>query len=74
MKSISDAHVHALESVAPLVGAWIEMSVVSCTFSTIIVAPLVGAWIEMPWSRDYKDGYYVAPLVGAWIEIPLIFL
>ena len=33
--------------VAPLVGAWIEMTSVVTVPSGNIVAPLVGAWIEM---------------------------
>ena len=33
--------------VAPLVGAWIEIVVVSSLALTIYVAPLVGAWIEI---------------------------
>ena len=36
-------------SVAPLVGAWIEIEVALEDFSRIQnVAPLVGAWIEIP--------------------------
>ena len=33
--------------VAPLVGAWIEMSTVVSYFFAMAVAPLVGAWIEI---------------------------
>ena len=33
--------------VAPLVGAWIEISLVSPGSTSVIVAPLVGAWIEI---------------------------
>ena len=55
--------------VAPLVGAWIEIS--HWLFVSIgnIVAPLVGAWIEirMMWHKNFN--ILVAPLVGAWIEI-----
>ena len=35
--------------VAPLVGAWIEISSTDVMASGMAVAPLVGAWIEMPW-------------------------
>ena len=34
-------------AVAPLVGAWIEITQQSLSESMNIVAPLVGAWIEM---------------------------
>ena len=55
--------------VAPLVGAWIEISGDSVDGGTFTVAPLVGAWIEIQ-SRITRGLYqYVAPLVGAWIEI-----
>ena len=33
--------------VAPLVGAWIEISPPLLIIKTIVVAPLVGAWIEI---------------------------
>ena len=33
--------------VAPLVGAWIEISIVKRRKINVVVAPLVGAWIEM---------------------------
>ena len=33
--------------VAPLVGAWIEISVATIPDKLISVAPLVGAWIEI---------------------------
>ena len=34
-------------TVAPLVGAWIEISCRNPLFEKQIVAPLVGAWIEI---------------------------
>ena len=34
-------------SVAPLVGAWIEIQMHLWSLEILIVAPLVGAWIEM---------------------------
>ena len=34
-------------SVAPLVGAWIEMIVENAGLMGLPVAPLVGAWIEI---------------------------
>ena len=33
--------------VAPLAGAWIEISVDTCAFVNFFVAPLAGAWIEI---------------------------
>ena len=35
-------------SVAPLVGAWIEILYARGVLAGSIVAPLVGAWIEIP--------------------------
>ena len=55
--------------VAPLVGAWIEISVNDSETSVIVVAPLVGAWIEMKNMYMKNKVILVAPLVGAWIEI-----
>ena len=57
-------------NVAPLAGAWIEISsklMYSCPL--IFVAPLAGAWIEMPENVEELDLNPVAPLAGAWIEI-----
>ena len=55
--------------VAPLVGAWIERSLVSLETKTItMVAPLVGAWIESSSAFGFSTTQEVAPLVGAWIE------
>ena len=34
-------------TVAPLVGAWIEIVVVATNSHLLYVAPLVGAWIEI---------------------------
>ena len=47
LKSVHKFVKHVLETVAPLVGAWIE--IVFEQYSTLKehVAPLVGAWIEM---------------------------
>ena len=55
--------------VAPLVGAWIEMSVTVNIAVFSPVAPLVGAWIEICCLSEFKKTILVAPLVGAWIEI-----
>ena len=56
-------------TVAPLVGAWIEISNVILVVLLYLVAPLVGAWIEICWNSFLYDLLPVAPLVGAWIEI-----
>ena len=55
--------------VAPLVGAWIEISAIHCYLSNEVVAPLVGAWIEILRGTLSDVRFLVAPLVGAWIEI-----
>ena len=69
---LDDLKPHKMDlKVAPLVGAWIEMSVNRVFTISYPVAPLVGAWIEIrgqPCFRGSRGG--VAPLVGAWIEIP----
>ena len=36
-----------MEPVAPLVGAWIEITRIGYSLLTGLVAPLVGAWIEI---------------------------
>ena len=45
----------SLHSVAPLVGAWIEIRIYAALGDTNPVAPLVGAWIEIfcGWNRIY---------------------
>ena len=64
-----------LYTVAPLVGAWIEIVFCVIFFCQINVAPLVGAWIEISHSGLFCKASAVAPLVGAWIEIgALVFL
>ena len=55
--------------VAPLVGAWIEISVNLTKEYNAKVAPLVGAWIEIIRAFNKNIFTLVAPLVGAWIEI-----
>ena len=58
-------------TVAPLVGAWIEIDVAGVAFGNQSVAPLVGAWIEICAFFNKFLPHVVAPLVGAWIEISL---
>ena len=57
------------DSVAPLVGAWIEIQLTGFVRVKDIVAPLVGAWIEILLGAVVSGAAAVAPLVGAWIEI-----
>ena len=55
--------------VAPLVGAWIEITALIKERWITKVAPLVGAWIEIRVMIRWTSYPTVAPLVGAWIEI-----
>ena len=59
-------------TVAPLVGAWIEIINSYKQIASPTVAPLVGAWIEIPLIIPTGFSTAVAPLVGAWIEILLL--
>ena len=43
------------QSVAPLVGAWIEIESARLQRCRNIVAPLVGAWIEIIEKQSYMD-------------------
>ena len=56
-------------SVAPFVGAWIEISPSIVIVITDDVAPFVGAWIEIIEKNKALADMVVAPFVGAWIEI-----
>ena len=58
-------------SVAPLAGAWIEITENRDSVRLRLVAPLAGAWIEIMDSMKLLYFRKVAPLAGAWIEIPL---
>ena len=57
------------KTVAPYVGAWIEITTPSTKTAVRLVAPYVGAWIEIFWPIFIKQQRVVAPYVGAWIEI-----
>ena len=59
----------SINAVAPLAGAWIEISVSYSKSHQIPVAPLAGAWIEIQNSVGLTDHVGVAPLAGAWIEM-----
>ena len=54
--------------VVPLVGTWIETSIVLSTKQHSIVVPLVGTWIETKTHIYLKPPAKVVPLVGTWIE------
>ena len=69
MKSYRSSLLSIPDNVAPLVGAWIEISAICHCITPFSVAPLVGAWIEILNSQPHALSPYVAPLVGAWIEI-----
>ena len=66
---MDDLAVRKSPSVAPLVGAWIEMLMMILIVWILNVAPLVGAWIEIFNKCKFSTTLIVAPLVGAWIEI-----
>ena len=57
--------------VAPLAGAWIEITFARRHPHTHPVAPLAGAWIEIVVVDFITAFFLVAPLAGAWIEICL---
>ena len=57
------------DTVAPFVGAWIEMLEDLEWNVDDDVAPFVGAWIEMERRFIVLASIMVAPFVGAWIEI-----
>ena len=58
-----------LERVAPLAGAWIEITPLGFLCTLLRVAPLAGAWIEILYPSVMHSKSGVAPLAGAWIEI-----
>ena len=47
LKFCMDMAILTVLYVAPLVGAWIEISTAASFISLSLVAPLVGAWIEI---------------------------
>ena len=71
MKSVLLQGSSGTEVVAPLVGAWIEISHLFHSPRSAFVAPLVGAWIEISKAGTILGVEGVAPLVGAWIEIAI---
>ena len=57
------------DTVAPFVGAWIEMLEDLEWNVDDDVAPFVGAWIEILLLNFELVRVGVAPFIGAWIEI-----
>ena len=47
----------SVTTVAPLVGAWIEIMITTCAPYALGVAPLVGAWIEIDSRRCSIRGF-----------------
>ena len=74
MKWVSLIILRLNELVAPLAGAWIEISKQGRNLKYYIVAPLAGAWIEISRCIFRNTRHIVAPLAGAWIEIRCIEL
>ena len=56
-------------SVAPYLGAWIEIRKSGLNLGHVSVAPYLGAWIEIFVFVDDLPTAVVAPYLGAWIEI-----
>ena len=55
--------------VAPLVGAWIEISSLSDIQSSVGSLPLWERGLKFKYAESLRNQAKVAPLVGAWIEI-----
>ena len=56
-------------NVAPLAGAWIEITCSREPKKGSPLAPLAGAWFEIRLKNLKMSEKSVAPLAGAWIEI-----
>ena len=56
-------------SVAPLVGAWIEIYIKDRVLVLVVSLPLWERGLKFTSIRKGIEGSRVAPLVGAWIEI-----
>ena len=55
--------------VAPLAGAWVEITIAGGAIAGDDVAPLAGAWVEIDILWEIVVRSVVAPLAGAWVEI-----
>ena len=70
MKCIGRVVVVVDIAVAPLAGAWVEISIEILMEPVRSVAPLAGAWVEIyVIKRCQITCKTVAPLAGAWVEI-----
>ena len=58
------------DTVAPLVGAWIEINGASYICTSTMSLPLWERGLKYSLFKNPTICFYVAPLVGAWIEIP----
>ena len=56
LKWTNRPHLPELGQVAPLVGAWIEITILKFLSKILLVAPLVGAWIEIEIHRTERTG------------------
>ncbi len=74
LKSTSCLALSISLSVAPHVGAWIEIKVDVSNQQEPWVAPHVGAWIEIDTYGSAHNDHNVAPHVGAWIEIRMVMV
>ena len=61
------------QGVAPLVGAWIEISSILACFSLSSSHPSWVRGLKLSKYGVLTTEFQVAPLVGAWIEIRLSF-
>ena len=59
--------------VAPLVGAWIEISFLLGYFLFLAVAPLVGAWIEIMFDKLYFFIFVSLPLWERGLKCCVLF-
>ena len=55
--------------VAPFVGAWIEINLISQYTMTTSSLRSSERGLKFNYKRKVLSSYYVAPFVGAWIEI-----
>lgn len=60
-------------AVAPLAGAWIEITSSCVVLLRYCVAPLAGAWIEIMVTLMYFSDFNVAPLAGARMDRLLFY-
>ena len=69
MKFPAHVQLHHAFVVAPLAGAWIEITMATQARALSTVALLAGGWIEISRHVGSAICTSVAPLAGGWIEI-----